>query len=136
MASERSGRTLAEASRIASDDPSVRVRSGIAPTAEAVSRSEPAANHIRAMSLHVSKLRGISVEIRNRLKRQGISYTHQLLREAGSAEQRGRLAARGRIDEVALARLVRRADLARIKGIVTNPPSLRDVLGLGDGKGS
>jgi predicted flap endonuclease-1-like 5' DNA nuclease len=82
------------------------------------------------MSLHVSKLRGISVDIRNRLKRQGISYTHQLLREAGSAEQRGRLAARGRIDEVALARLVRRADLARVKGIGAIFADMLELVGI------
>jgi predicted flap endonuclease-1-like 5' DNA nuclease len=69
------------------------------------------------MSLHVSKLRGISLEVRRKLKRQGISYTHQLLREAGNAEQRRRLAERSRIDELALLRLVRRADLARVKGV-------------------
>jgi predicted flap endonuclease-1-like 5' DNA nuclease len=70
-----------------------------------------------AMSLHVSKLRGISLDVRRKLKRQGISYTHQLLREAGSAEQRRQLAERSRIDEIALLRLVRRADLARVKGV-------------------
>jgi predicted flap endonuclease-1-like 5' DNA nuclease len=117
MPSERSGRTLVESPHIESDKPSATARAGVSATIEAGSISDSDANDIRAMSLHVSKLRGISLDIRNRLKRQGISYTHQLLREAGCPEQRGRLAARGRIDEVALARLVRRADLARVKGI-------------------
>jgi len=117
MPSERSGRTLVESSHTQSDRPSVTARSGDTTTVATGSIPEPVANDIRAMSLHVSKLRGISLDIRNRLKRQGISYTHQLLREAGSPERRGRLAARGRIDEAALARLVRRADLARVKGI-------------------
>jgi predicted flap endonuclease-1-like 5' DNA nuclease len=70
-----------------------------------------------AMSLHVSKLRGISLDVRIKLKRQGVSYTHQLLREAGSIERCRGLAARSGIDEATLTRLVRRADLARIKGI-------------------
>ena len=63
-----------------------------------------------------SKLRGISLDVRIKLKRQGVSYTDQLLREAGSAERCRRLAARSGIDEATLTRLVRRADLARIKG--------------------
>lgn len=117
MPSQRAGRTLAESPRIGSYEQSTGTRVSAAPTIETGSQAESAAAQPRPMSLHVSKLRGISLDIRNRLKRQGISYTHQLLREAGSAEQRGRLAARGQIDEVALARLVRRADLARVKGI-------------------
>lgn len=80
-------------------------------------RAAPEDERSGAMSLHVSKLRGISLQIRNKLKRQGISYTHQLLQHAGSTERRRQLAAHGRIDEAALARLVQRADLARIKGV-------------------
>jgi hypothetical protein len=110
MPSQRSERTVVESPGIESYEPSIATHSSTTPTNEPEDRTQ-------AMSLHVSKLRGISLDIRNRLKRQGISYTHQLLREAGGAEQRSRLAARGRIDEVALARLVRRADLARVKGI-------------------
>jgi predicted flap endonuclease-1-like 5' DNA nuclease len=97
---------------------------------EAVLGSGRAADQARAMSLHVSKLRGISVDIRNRLKRQGISYTHQLLREAGDAKQRRQLAARGQIDEVALGRLVRRADLARIKGIGAIFADMLEMIGV------
>jgi predicted flap endonuclease-1-like 5' DNA nuclease len=114
MPSQPTERTLANSPRI---EP--REQPGGAQSSESLGDEAVlgAGRATRAMSLHVSKLRGISLDIRNRLKRQGISYTHQLLREAGSSEQRGRLAARGRIDEVALARLVRRADLARVKGI-------------------
>jgi predicted flap endonuclease-1-like 5' DNA nuclease len=68
-------------------------------------------------SVHVSKLRGMSPEVRNKLKRQGIHYTHQLLHAAGSGVQRRQLAERGRIDELVLEQLVRRADLTRVKGI-------------------
>jgi predicted flap endonuclease-1-like 5' DNA nuclease len=71
----------------------------------------------RSMSLHVSKLRGISVQVRNRLKRHGITYTHQLLEAAGRRERRRALAARSGVEEAVLLRLTCRADLARIKGI-------------------
>ena len=83
-----------------------------------------------AMSLHVSKLRGISLDVRIKLKRQGVSYTHQLLREAGSAERCRRLAARSGIDEATLTRLVRRADLARIKGIGAIFADMLEMIGV------
>jgi predicted flap endonuclease-1-like 5' DNA nuclease len=83
-----------------------------------------------AMSLHVSKLRGISLDVRRKLKRQGISYTHQLLREAGGTEQRRRLAERSQIDEAALLRLVRRADLARVKGIGAIFADMLEMIGV------
>jgi predicted flap endonuclease-1-like 5' DNA nuclease len=83
-----------------------------------------------AMSLHVSKLRGISIEVRQKLKRQGISYTHQLLREAGGPEQRRRLAERSRIDDPTLLRLVRRADLARVKGIGAIFADMLEMIGI------
>lgn len=69
------------------------------------------------MSLHVSKLRGISLETRSKLKHRGITYTQQLLEAAGKPEGRARLAHASGIEEDELLRLVRRADLARIKGI-------------------
>jgi predicted flap endonuclease-1-like 5' DNA nuclease len=123
MPSQRSERTVVESPLIESFEPS-------AITSSSMNRTTEADDRTRAMSLHVSKLRGISLDVRNRLKRQGISYTHQLLREAGSAEQRGRLAARGRIDEVALTRLVRRADLARIKGIGAIFADMLEMIGV------
>lgn len=83
-----------------------------------------------AMSLHVSKLRGISLDVRIKLKRQGVSYTHQLLREAGSVERCRRLAARSGIDESTLTRLVRRADLARIKGIGAIFADMLEMIGV------
>jgi predicted flap endonuclease-1-like 5' DNA nuclease len=83
-----------------------------------------------AMSLHVSKLRGISLDVRIKLKRQGVSYTHQLLREAGSIERCRRLAARSGIDEATLTRLVRRADLARIKGIGAIFADMLEMIGV------
>ena len=100
--------------------PGLVVAAGQGPTSDATD----------AMSLHVSKLRGISLDVRTKLKRQGVSYTHQLLRDAGSAEQRRRLAARSRIDEVTLTRLVRRADLARIKGIGAIFADMLEMIGV------
>ena len=71
----------------------------------------------RSMSLHVSKLRGISNQVRTKLKQHGVTYSHQLLEAAGSAEGRHSLVARSGIEEPELMRLICRADLARIKGI-------------------
>lgn len=96
----------------------------------ASSAPEPGMGDSGAMSLHVSKLRGISVDVRQKLKRQGISYTHQLLREAGSAKRRRRLAERSRIEEVTLLRLVRRADLARVKGVGAIFADMLEMIGV------
>ena len=113
-----------------SRDGPVSVRRGAAPNGQAGSAPARALDDAGAMSLHVSKLRGISLETRRKLKRQGISYTHQLLREAGSAEQRRRLAERSRMDELALLRLVRRADLARVKGVGAIFADMREMIGV------
>jgi predicted flap endonuclease-1-like 5' DNA nuclease len=130
MASQRSEDTLADSENIGAYEQSIEIRSSAAPSAWAGSGTARNADRAQAMSLHVSKLRGISVDVRNRLKRQGISYTHQLLREAGGAEQRRRLAARGDIDEAALWRLVRRADLARVKGIGAIFADMLELIGV------
>ncbi len=71
----------------------------------------------RSMSLHVSKLRGISFDVRAKLKRNGVTYTHQLLEAAGQPRQRHEFSEISGIEESTLARLTCRADLARIKGI-------------------
>lgn len=71
----------------------------------------------RSMSLHVSKLRGISFDVRAKLKRNGVTYTHQLLAAAGQPGQRHEFSEVSGIEEPTLARLTCRADLARIKGI-------------------
>ena len=71
----------------------------------------------RSMSLHVSKLRGISFDVRAKLKRNGVTYTHQLLAAAGQPGQRHEFSEKSGIEEPTLARLTYRADLARIKGI-------------------
>lgn len=100
------------------------------PNAHAAADRAGASDGAGAMSLHVSKLRGISVDVRLKLKRQGVSYTHQLLREAGSAERRRHLAARSGIDEPTLTRLVRRADLARVKGIGAIFADMLEIIGV------
>ena len=71
----------------------------------------------RSMSLHVSKLRGISFDVRAKLKRNGVTYTHQLLSAAGSQDKRQAFSETSGIEELILTRLTCRADLARIKGI-------------------
>ena len=71
----------------------------------------------RSMSLHVSKLRGISFDVRAKLKRNGVTYTHQLLSAAGSCDKRHEFSEASGIEELTLTRLTCRADLARVKGI-------------------
>jgi predicted flap endonuclease-1-like 5' DNA nuclease len=84
----------------------------------------------RSMSLHVSKLRGISNQVRNKLKQQGVTYTHQLLEAAGSREDRRVLAARSGIEEPSLLRLTCRADLARIKGVGAIFADMLELIGV------
>jgi predicted flap endonuclease-1-like 5' DNA nuclease len=84
----------------------------------------------RSMSLHVSKLRGISNQVRNTLKRHGVTYTHQLLEAAGRRESRRALAARSGIEEALLLRLTCRADLARIKGVGAIFADMLELIGV------
>lgn len=95
-------------------------------------RSAAAIDQRSAGSLHVSKLRGISLEARSKLKRQGISYACQLLERAGLAAERARLAARTGIAEAELLRLARRADLARIKGVGAIFADMLELIGIHD----
>jgi predicted flap endonuclease-1-like 5' DNA nuclease len=71
-----------------------------------------------AVSLHISKLRGVGPEVRARLKVGGITYSDQLLHAAATPERRGELQRATGLDPAVIARLARRADLSRIKGIV------------------
>ncbi len=98
------------------------------PGGQATGRGE-AAEH-GAMSLHVSKLRGISFDVRAKLKRHGVTYTHQLLAVAGAAQRRREFAAQSGIEEAALARLTCRADLARIKGVGAIFADMLELLGV------
>jgi predicted flap endonuclease-1-like 5' DNA nuclease len=83
-----------------------------------------------ASSLHVSKLRGMDIPTRNRLKRQGITYAAQLLEAAGGRKARAGLAARTGIDERALLRLARRSDLSRVKGIGAIFADMLEIVGV------
>ena len=130
MPSHRPERAPTDSPAAGSRDESVLIHPGAAPHGKARPAQARGLDDSGAMSLHVSKLRGISLEVRRRLKRQGISYTHQLLREAGSTEQRRRLAERSRIDEFALLRLVRRADLARVKGVGAIFADMLEMIGV------
>jgi predicted flap endonuclease-1-like 5' DNA nuclease len=93
-------------------------------------RSRQAQASGRSMSLHVSKLRGISNQVRNRLKRYGVTYTHQLLDAAGRLDSRRELAARSGIEEAVLLRLTCRTDLARIKGVGAIFADMLELIGV------
>jgi len=69
------------------------------------------------LALPLSKLRGLALPVRAALKRRGITTCGRLLRAAGPAGDRARLAAGTGIDPEELLALVRRADLARVDGI-------------------
>jgi predicted flap endonuclease-1-like 5' DNA nuclease len=102
-------------------------------SAEAGTRTQDGARQAgsgRSMSLHVSKLRGISNQDRNKLKRHGVTYTHQLLDAAGRLENRRELAARSGIEEAILLRLTCRADLARIKGVGAIFADMLELIGV------
>ena len=83
-----------------------------------------------AMSLHVSKLRGMTDRVRARLKRQGITYTDQLLEAIGRTDSRRQLAARCGIEAALLERLACRADLTRIKGVGAIFADMLELLGV------
>ena len=69
--------------------------------------------------LPISKLRGVPVGVRVKLKRQRITTCAQLLTAAAAAPRRAALVAATGVDAATLLQLVRRADLARIHGIGT-----------------
>ena len=96
------------------------------------SRREKLAAAPRAMSLHISKLRGITYQVRQRLKRHGITYTHQLIEAVAEPHGCRRLAASSGIEEALLERLVGRADLARINGVGAIFADMLELLGVDD----
>lgn len=87
-------------------------------------------NLSNASALHVSKLRGMDIPTRNRLKRQGITYAEQLLTAAGTRDARRALAERTGIDATMLLRLVRRSDMSRIRGIGAIFADMLEVVGV------
>jgi predicted flap endonuclease-1-like 5' DNA nuclease len=127
MPSHSSEALPAPPSRIAAEKP----RRALAPRGAKARRGRRRRQDFSgAMSLHVSKLRGITYELRSKLKRQGIAYTDDLLRAAGGARQRRRLASASAIEGEILALLIGRADLARVKGIGAIFADMLELLGI------
>ena len=85
-----------------------------------------------AHRLPVSKLRGVPQMARVRLKSLRITTCGQLLAAAATPVGRERLAAATGMDPALLLQLVRRADLARIKGIGTVFGLMLEALGVDD----
>ena len=83
-----------------------------------------------AVSLHLSKVRGASLQIRTRLKGHGVTNSRQLLRAAGPFRARVVLSGKTGIDMAALAYIVKRADMARIKGIGATFSDMLEVMGV------
>jgi predicted flap endonuclease-1-like 5' DNA nuclease len=84
------------------------------------------------LGLPLSKLRGLTLPVRAALKRRGIVTCGRLLRAAGGAQDRARLAREAGIDPEVLLALVRRADLARVGGIGTVFGLMLEELGVHD----
>ena len=84
------------------------------------------------LGLPVSKLRGLTLPVRAALKRHRVATCGQLLRAAGGARDRDRLARVAGIDPGELLALVRRADLARVAGIGTVFGLMLEDLGVRD----
>ena len=122
---------LSELTREAAARPQTRAEPS-EPPIERAGREPSAAGQPRAAarSLHISKLRGITAQVRRKLKRHGITYTDQLLGAAGSPTRRSQLAARSGIETALLDRLVCRADLIRIKGIGAIFADMLELIGV------
>src|SRR5689334_22637645 len=84
------------------------------------------------LGLPVSKLRGLAPRVRAALKRHRVTTCGQLLRAAGGARDRDRLAREAGIDPDVLLALVRQADLARVGGIGTVFGLMLEDLGVRD----
>jgi predicted flap endonuclease-1-like 5' DNA nuclease len=69
------------------------------------------------MALKLSELEGVTAQIAEALKSEGLNNSDQLLAAAGQPKARSELASKLGIEERALLELANRADLARIKGI-------------------
>src|SRR5689334_19829386 len=83
-------------------------------------------------ALPISKLRGLTLPVRAALKRRGIATCGRLLRAAGDAGDRARLAREAGIDPDVLLALVRQADLARVGGVGTVFGLMLEDLGVHD----
>ena len=70
------------------------------------------------------------MQIRNRLKCQGVTNSRQLLHAAGPFRARVVLSGKTGIDMASLAYLVKRADLARVKGVGATFADMLEVIGV------
>ena len=84
------------------------------------------------LGLPVSKLRGLAPRVRAALKVHRVTTCGQLLRAAGGARDRDRLARVAGIDPDVLLALVRQADLARVDGLGTVFGLMLEDLGVAD----
>jgi predicted flap endonuclease-1-like 5' DNA nuclease len=82
--------------------------------------------------LPLSKLRGLTSGLRVALKARRITNCDQLLAAAAPAAARLRLCAEAALDEEAVLRLVRRADIARVNGIGAIFGMMLEELGIVD----
>lgn len=80
----------------------------------------------------ISKLQGVPVLVRWALKAKAISTASQLLEVAGGFEQREALAVAIQAPPELLTAIVRRADLARVKGVGVRFGQLLEELGVYD----
>ena len=98
---------------------------------ESVNASAPYCSHEgEAVSLHLSKVRGANQQIRTRLKASGVTNSRQLLRAAGPFRARVVLSGKTGIDMASLAYLVKRADMARVKGVGATFADMLEVIGV------
>jgi hypothetical protein len=98
---------------------------------ESVNTTAPYCSHEgEAVSLHLSKVRGANLQIRARLKSCGVTNSRQLLRAAGPFRARVVLSGKTGIDMASLAYLVKRADMARLKGVGATFGDMLEVIGV------
>ena len=87
---------------------------------------------VRTYPLPITKLHGVPALVQRGLKALRITTCSQLLAAAGKLEEREALARSARIAPELLLTIVRRADLARIKGIGVRFGQLLEELGVLD----
>ena len=84
------------------------------------------------MVLPLAKLRQVPPLLKAALKARSITTCDQLLAAAGRFDDRAALARAARIAPDPLTELVRRADLARVKGVGSVFGRMLEDLGIGD----
>lgn len=99
-------------------------------SSESINAAANASQEGEASSLHLSKVRGANQQIRTRLKACGVTNSRQLLRAAGPFRARVVLSEKTGIDMASLAYLLKRADMARVKGVGATFADMLEVLGV------